>query len=73
METREEHLRWAKGRALEYVNCGELRNALTSMMSDLGKHPETAGHAGIALTAMLMMGGHLTTSEDVRKHIEGFN
>ena len=39
--TREEHLQWCKDRALEYLNRGDIKNAVTSMMSDLNKHPET--------------------------------
>lgn len=38
--TRAEHLAWAKQRALEYVDRGELGYAIASMFSDLGKHPE---------------------------------
>jgi hypothetical protein len=33
--TREEHLAWAKTRALEYANRGDLVNAVASMGSDL--------------------------------------
>ena len=39
--TKEEHLVWCKERALEYLVKGEIWNAVTSMLSDLGKHPET--------------------------------
>lgn len=35
--TRDEHLRWAKDRALEYVEIGQLQNALMSFMSDCSK------------------------------------
>lgn len=42
MTTRDEHLAWCKRRAHEYLDHdGDVRNAITSMMSDLGKHPET--------------------------------
>ena len=71
--TRVDHLAWCKERALELVDAGDLNNALASMASDLGKHPETAGHAGIELGMMLRMTGNLSTAQDVRKHIEGFN
>ncbi|MFY9457669.1 MAG: hypothetical protein WAP23_01945 [Candidatus Spechtbacterales bacterium] len=43
------------------------------MCSDLGKHPETAGHLAIELGMMLLMGGHLDSKEEMRKFIEGFN
>lgn len=70
---REEHLAWCKKRALEYVAVGDLSQAYASMASDLGKHPETEGHAAIQLGMMLMMGGQLNTPEEMRKFIEGFN
>ena len=71
--TRAEHLAWCKQRALEYVNAGDLPQAMASMGSDLGKHPETAGHSAIQLGMMLLMGGHLNTQQAMRKFIEGFN
>ncbi len=71
--TRAEHLGWAKQRALAYVDDGDITNALASLLSDLGKHPETAEHAGIALTGGLLLGGQLGTPAKVREHIEGFN
>lgn len=72
--TREEHLRWCKDRALEYVNKGELQEAFTSMSSDLMKHPETVSHKStIGLGMQLFMSGHLSTSDSMRKWIEGFN
>ena len=39
--TRAEHLAWCKRRAMEYVDAGDLSNAVASMGSDLSKHPET--------------------------------
>jgi hypothetical protein len=36
--TAAEHLAWAKARAIEYLDCGELPNAIASMASDVGKH-----------------------------------
>ena len=73
MITRTEHLAWCKERALEYVDAGDIDGGLASMLSDLGKHKETAWHPAMGLTAMLIMGGHLDTVTKVRKHIEGFN
>jgi hypothetical protein len=71
--TRAEHMAWCKQRALEYVNRGDLTDAYASMSSDLGKHPETEGHAAISLGLMLMMGGHLGTPQKMRDFINGFN
>lgn len=70
--TRAEHLRWCKARALEYLPDGPT-GALTSMLSDLGKHEETRDHPAATLTMMLMMGGLLSDAGSVRHHIEGFN
>lgn len=73
MATRAEHVAWCKERALEYVDLGDTANALASMTSDLGKHEETADHAAIQLGMLLAMGGHLSTSRDMREWIEGIN
>jgi hypothetical protein len=70
---RSEHLEWCKKRALEYCDRGDAENALSSMFSDLEKHPETAGHVGCSLGLMMMMGGQLNTPEAARKFILGFN
>ena len=72
MKTRAEHMRWAKDRALEYVNSGDLNEALASMTSDLGKHPETQGHMAIGLGISMAASGHLSTASEMRKFIEGY-
>ncbi len=71
--TREEHLAWCKKRALEYIDMGDLPQAFASMASDLDKHTRTKGHSGIELGMMLLMIGHLSTPDEMRKFIEGFN
>ena len=71
--TRAEHLQWAKDRALEYVDAGDVQNAFASMASDLNKHPETQGHAGLELGMMQLMAGMLSTPAQMRHFIEGFN
>lgn len=74
--TREEHLKWCKERAHEYVWRGELVDAVTSMMSDLSKHPDTASSAtGILAqlglyTAMQAQQGDRAA---VVRFIDGFN
>lgn len=72
-ETRAEHLAWCKMRAIQYVDEGDLNNAWASMVSDLGKHPDTAGHLGVELGMMMLMAGQLGTARDMREFIEGFN
>lgn len=71
--SRDEHLQWAKQRALQYVEANELQTAFTSLMSDLHKHEETANHSGIELGAMLLLAGQLRTPDEMRNFIEGFN
>lgn len=71
--TRDEHMAWCKQRALEYVDRGETVEAVASMLSDLGKHEETKTHMGGTLGTMLLVGGHLSRPDQVRKWIEGFN
>lgn len=70
---RQEHLQWAKGRALEYVDAGDTNGAFASITSDLGKHPETQGHGGLELGMMLILGGQLRSPAEMRNFIDGFN
>lgn len=70
---RAEHVAWAKGRALEYVDQGDAANALASLTSDLRKHPETADHGALELGMMLAFSGHLQTPAQVREWIQGIN
>ena len=70
----DEHMAWAKDRALEYADKGDVANAIASLRSDLGKHPDTAESAGLVdeLMMPLVMAGHLSTPVALRKFIEGF-
>lgn len=68
---RNEHLQWAKTRALEYADAGDVNNAFASIVLDLGKHPDTEGHTAMQLGFALLMNGHLSTKEQMRKFIEG--
>lgn len=74
MQTREEHLKWCKQRAMEYVKVGDYAQAVTSMLSDLRNHPENEPAAsGICaqLGFMELMRG--PTKESITRYIEGFN
>jgi hypothetical protein len=73
MTTRDEHLAWCKQRALEYVDAGDLAGAFASMTSDLQKHEGTAGHGGTELGFLQMMSGGLSTKDEMRRWIEGYN
>lgn len=65
--SRTDHLEWCKGRALEYVEAGDLSYAVSSMVSDLLKHPEVSIAPSIIQDGMLKIsfGG-----EAVRRWIE---
>lgn len=71
--TREQHLAWCKERAIRELEHGDISGAYASMASDLGKHPETQGHAAIQLGMMMLMGGQLSSAQDMRRFIDGFN
>jgi hypothetical protein len=75
MRTRAQHLEFCKQRALEYVERGELLNAVTSMMSDLKKHPDTED-TGTALSMLGLMAAQQAQAGDreaVVRYIKGFN
>lgn len=77
METRAEHLKWCKERAiLEYDFYPTLeekhRNGLTSMMSDMNKHPDTGGEIVNSLVFMKLMGPPMNRQQFVN-FINGFN
>ena len=69
--TRADHLAWCKTRALQYLDAGDLDNAFASMISDLRKHPETRDHAALELGMALIIGGRLSTAQEMRDFIEG--
>lgn len=72
MMTADEHLALCKQRALEYLDAGDLPNALTSMLSDMDKHPDTKYPAGgilVALGLAIVMRGN---AAELRSWIEGF-
>ena len=70
---RAEHLAWCKERAHEYLARGDVLNAMTSMGSDLTKHPETKDHPGINIGVGLLAIGSLSTVPEMSKFIDGFH
>jgi hypothetical protein len=70
-KTRAEHLAWCKRRALEYVEDGDLPNAIASMGSDLSKHPETKCDPHLVLAGA--MDAQNGDAQAVRRWINGFN
>lgn len=67
--TRSEHMKWCKQRAMAEINfSGKPEHAVASMISDLGKHPETADMQTVAM----MMAMTVKTPEEAKKFVEGF-
>lgn len=74
MMPRDEHLEWAKQRALQYLDANDPAQGFTSMMSDLGKHPELENHPGKLIgVGFMMLPGWITNPTEVRRWIVGFN
>lgn len=78
MMSRAEHLAWCKQRALDYVNRGELVNALASFTSDMDKHPDTAETMHSEAISMLaaveaVPAVMANDAARLRRFIEGFN
>jgi hypothetical protein len=69
--TAREHFLFARERALEYVEMGDAGNAMTSMVSDLGKHPGTADILTPDLTALFMGEVLIGGVTGARRFIEG--
>ena len=67
--TRAEHVAWAKARALEYLERDEIRQAITSFVSDMNKHDECRMSAGWNTLCMMLM--IQNDAEAVRQFIEG--
>ncbi len=73
--TRDKHLQWCKDRALEYLDPGadySPQEAVTSMLSDLNKHPETSLTGGV-LTMLGLKAIQSGDPQEARRFIEGFN
>jgi hypothetical protein len=74
MRTREDHLAFCKKRAHEYLDRGDTHNAVTSMLSDLSKHPETeeSSKGMLASLGMLLLIQRVGIPE-IQRFIDGFN
>jgi hypothetical protein len=72
--SRQDHLEWCKQRAMQELDAGDVYAALASLISDLGKHPDTAHVGGVVaeLGTILAAAGHLDTPEKMREWIKGF-
>lgn len=70
--TRHEHLEWCKNRAHEYLDKGDLANAIASMLSDLNKHVETKLSKGSPLSQLGMMTVMNHDMNGAKRFIDGF-
>ncbi len=70
---RQQHLEWCKKRAHEYLARGDMQNAVTSMASDMQKHPETALKPGSPLFMLGAMAAASGDPREVSRFIDGFN
>ena len=70
--TRAEHIAWCKQRAIqEMEHSHDPKQGVISMMSDIGKHPETSSDVLRSLCMMTLM--RPCSEQSVRKFIDGFN
>lgn len=71
LTSRDEHLEDCKRRALEYLDAGDVQNAIASMLSDLNKHEDTKNYNKF----LGSLGLTIAASGDIqqaRRFIEGF-
>ena len=70
--TRIEHVEWCKVRAREYLDAGNAQEAVASMASDYGKHPEHANSQQMvaSLSMIALTDGTIGAA---RRFVEGFN
>ena len=70
MKTREEHLAWCKERALEYLDHGDVSNAIATMLSDLNKHEETKIPSHLGILGLMYVRDN--DKDGARRYINGF-
>lgn len=73
MNTRSEHLQFAKDRAMEYIKDNKIDEAWLSFVSDLRAHNELKDHSAISLGMQLYLADAFTTINELEKFINKFN
>ena len=78
--TREEHLKLCKKRAIQEYDYyakteprSAIKNGITSMMSDIKKHPETKSEVLQSLCLMQLMNKPNMTRQEFINFVNGFN
>jgi hypothetical protein len=73
MQDKEEYLAECKRRAIWLLDAGDPAEAMTSILSELSHHPDTADHPGIQIgIGFMLLPGWLDNTREVRRFIEGF-
>lgn len=70
---REEHLQWAKDRAIAHKQIDTSMMAWMSFMSDMSKHEELKGHSALSLGTKMILNNMLETDSEFERFINGFN
>jgi hypothetical protein len=71
-ETYAEHLAWAKARALEYMDLGELEMAVSSMTNDMTKHMDSDQAVAQAMAGTRLLLAESLSEKAIRAWIEAF-
>ena len=69
---RQEHLQWCKDRANAYLDEGDIQNGITSMLSDMNKHPKTRLNDGGALAMLGVFEMERNDLASARRFVDGF-
>ena len=74
-KSRDEKLQWCKDRAIEYVDRGDLSQAVSSMGSDLQKFDELAAASQTfkKLFPLALLNMQNNDASGIRRFINGFN
>jgi hypothetical protein len=70
--TREEHIAFCERRALEYLDAGDLANAVASFGMDFPRHSETSRGVNPSLMGVALRAVMANDAVAVRRFINGF-
>tara|TARA_R110000744_G_scaffold338330_1_gene443527 strand:- start:51 stop:272 length:222 start_codon:yes stop_codon:yes gene_type:complete len=72
--TRSEHLQWAKDRAKELLNAGDIAGGMASFTSDMGKHEATNETLQNGISQAIIMQALMTNNaRECVDCVDGFN
>ena len=70
MKSRRQHLAWCRGRALKYLDGGDVASAILTMNQDLTRHPQTKPSPARVSQALKIVRDD--NADEARVWIEGF-